>query len=82
MGYWSYYHERYQVDIQDKITSEVLLKAIVDCEYGTEGEKSEKLINLKPKKYRKKECRVVKVVPKTFLELPMSERCQSLSVTL
>lgn len=82
VGYWSYYHERYQIDILDKITSEVLLKAIVDCEYGTEGEKSDKLINLKPKKYKKKECRVVKVIPQTFQELPMSTRCDTLRITL
>lgn len=82
VGYWSYYHERYQIDIQDKITSEVLLKVIVDCEYGTVGEKSEKLINLKPKKYNMNECRVVKVVPKSFQELPVTQRCETLRVTL
>ncbi len=82
VGYWSYYHERYQIDIQDKVTSEVLLKAIVDCEYGTEGGKSEKLINLKPKKYKKKECRVIKVVPQNFSELPLPAKCQDLKVVL
>lgn len=82
VGYWSYYHERYQIDILDKVTSEVLLKSIVDCDYGTEGEKSEELINLKPRKYKKKECRLVKVVLQKFPEFPLPAKCRDLKVTL
>ncbi len=82
VGYWSYYHERYQIDILDKVSAELLMKAIVDCEYGTEGEKSEKLVNLKPKKYKKKECRVIRVEPKTFPALPMPEKCEDLKIIL
>lgn len=82
VGYWSYYHERYQIDINDKNTSEVLLKAIVDCEYGTDGVKSEKFINLKRQKYKKKECRIIKVVPQKFAALPVSQKCENLKVDI
>jgi hypothetical protein len=82
VGYWSYYHERYQIDIHDKISNEVLLKTIVDCEYGIDGEKADKYINMKPKKYKKKECRVSKVLPKTFAELPLPSKCEDLRVNL
>lgn len=82
VGYWSYYHERYQIDIQDKLSSESILRAIIDCDYGTEDEKNDKFINLKPKKYKKKECKIVKIVPQTFKNLPLSAKCKSLQVAL
>ncbi len=82
VGYWSYYHERYQIDIQDKVTSELLLKAYVDCDYGTDGEKNEKLVNQKPKKYRVRECRVVKVIPQKFKSLPIPQKCEAVQVAL
>ena len=82
VGYWSYYHERYQIDIHDKVTDNILLKAIVDCNYGTEGQKDDKFYNLKPKKYKKKECRVIKLIPQTFASLPLPGRCNNLSVSL
>lgn len=82
VGYWSYYHERYQIDINDKVTNEVLLKAIVDCEYGTDGEKSDKYINLKRQKYKKKECRIIKVLPLKFAPLPVPKKCDNLKVDI
>lgn len=82
VGYWSYYHERYQIDINDKTNNELLLKAIIDCEYGTDGAKSAKLINLKPQKYKKKECRVIKVIPQKFPALPIPSKCDNLRVDL
>lgn len=82
VGYWSYYHERYQVDITDKRSSEKVFKVIVDCEYGTDSVKNERLINLKKTKYKKKECRLVKVIPQSFPALPLAERCKKLEVSL
>ena len=82
VGYWSYYHERYQIEIEDKTKSERILKAIVDCEYGTDREKNEKFINLKPKKYRIKECRLVKMVPLKFSSLGTPSKCDDLRVPL
>lgn len=82
VGYWSYYTERYQIDIQDKTTAALLLKTYVDCEYGTDGEKNDKFINLKPQKYRVKECRVVKVIPEIFKPLPLSAKCDKFKVEL
>lgn len=82
VGYWSYYNERYQIDILNKTTSEALLKAYVDCDYGADGEKNDKLKNQKPKKYRIKECRVVKVIPRKFTELPIPKKCEGVKVDL
>jgi hypothetical protein len=79
VDYWSYYNERYQVDVLDKTNSEVLLKAIVDCDYGVEGEKDSKYINLKPKKYRIKECRLIKIIPQKFAAREMPDRCKKLN---
>lgn len=82
VGYWSYYNERYQVQIRNKQTSEVLMETIVDCDYGIDGEKNPELVNQKPKKYKKKECRAIKLIPKTFESLPVPEKCEKLRVNL
>jgi hypothetical protein len=82
VGYWSYYHERYEINFLDKTTSESMLRAIVDCEYGTVEEKNEKFMNLKPNKYHKKECRLVKLRPVTFSSLPIPKKCEGLRVVL
>lgn len=82
VGYWSYYSERYQIDIQDKATKKVLLKAIVDCEYGTENQKEDKFIGLRPKDYKKKECRLIKIIPTDFAALPLPKKCDLLKVDL
>ena len=71
-----------KIEIEDKTKSERILKAIVDCEYGTDREKNEKFINLKPKKYKIKECRLVKMVPLKFSSLGLPARCEDLKVTL
>lgn len=82
VGFWSYYHERYEVQILDKEKDEVLLKTIVDCEYGTDGEKNVDLSMQDPTKYERKECRAIKLVPKKFAALPVPEKCNALKVNL
>lgn len=82
VGYWSYYNERYQVEVQDKVTKESLLRAIIDCNYGTNGSKEDKFIRLQPKKYKVKECRLIKFIPNKFPALPMTEKCLPLKVDL
>jgi hypothetical protein len=82
VGYWSYYHERYQVEIQDKTNATVHLNAIIDCDYGTDQEKDSKLIKLNPKKYNKKECRLIKIKPNGFSALPITAKCETLRVAL
>jgi len=81
-GYWSYYHERYQIDIHDKVSNESIIRAIIDCDYGTEDRKDDKWINLKPKKYKKKECKIVKMIPYNFAALQLPGKCETLKVTL
>lgn len=84
VGYWSYYREIYQVDILDKATKAELLKVAVECHYGFEGEKKAGYKDqMKLKKYKKRECRLVKILPsKYFSVLPMNEECKQLAVTL
>lgn len=81
-GYWSYYHERYQIDIHEKSSGEGILRAIIDCDYGTEEQKNEKFRNLPPKKYKKKECRLVKMIPYSFSALKLPSKCDALKVNL
>lgn len=82
VGFWSYYSERYQVEVLDQSTKEIPVKAIIDCNYGTDGAKEEKLIELNPKKYKVKECRLTKFMPVKFAPLPMTEKCLPLKVDL
>jgi hypothetical protein len=82
VGYWSYYEDSYLIDILDKATKEALIKVLVECHYGFEGEKNEKYQNLKLKKYKVKECRVIKMIPFKFPALPMREECRPLKIDL
>lgn len=82
VGYWSYYNERYLVEILDKSTKEEFLRVAVECHYGFEGEKNPKYQQLKLKKYKKKECRVIKVLPSKFKPLPTRSACDPLRVNL
>jgi hypothetical protein len=84
VGYWSYYREVYQVDILDKATKQALIKVAVECNYGFEGEKKpEYKTQMKLKKYKKRECRLVKVLAsENFGVLPMTEDCLQLAVNL
>ncbi|MFP5386087.1 MAG: hypothetical protein ACLGHN_08420 [Bacteriovoracia bacterium] len=81
-GYWSYYNERYEIQVKDKESEKLLLVTYVDCDYGTDGEKDEKWLNLKPSSYKVKECRAVKIVSNTFQTLPVPEKCNNLRVVL
>lgn len=80
VGYWSYLNERYIMDVTDERSSEKILQAIVDCDYGYDGEKSVKYRNLNPKRYKRKECKLTKLIPKTFEPLKMTTRCLILKV--
>lgn len=82
VGYWSYYNEKYEVDILDKTTNLDLLKVIVECHYGFEGQKNDAYQNLKLKKYKMKECKVIKLTPFHFEGLPLRPECAPLSVEL
>ena len=82
VGYWSYYEETYLIDILDKASKEEIIKVLVECHFGFEGEKNEKYRNLKLKKYKMKECRVVKMIPFKFQALPMRAECLPLKIDL
>ena len=82
VGYWSYYQERYLVDILDKTNKSNILNVLVECHYGFEGEKRDEYQNLKLKKYKKKECRIIKMLPSKFASLPMRDACIPLKVEL
>ena len=69
------------VGISHRTSGKKVLDVVVDCYYGSEGEKSERYLNLAPKKYRSKECRLTKVVPRSFESLDAS-KCGVLKVEL
>lgn len=81
VGYWSYYTERYLVGVSQRSTGKKVLDVVVDCYYGSAGEKNESYLNLAPKKYRSKECRLTKVVARSFDSLDAS-KCGVLKVEL
>lgn len=80
VGYWSYYKERYSVEIYRKTTKDLIIKSVVDCDFGTEDQKNDRLINQKPGSYKKKECRIVKISPQSFPEIAEQKRCNLLRV--
>lgn len=82
VGYWSYFNERYQVSIKDNKSEDLILEAIIDCDYGTNGEKSDKLKNRQPREYTKRECRLIKIIPKKFSALNLTPKCQLFQVKL
>jgi len=82
VGYWSYYNEKYELNVSDKTSEQELLKVFVECHYGFNGEKNENYENLKLNKYKKKECRVIKIQPLHFEGLEASEQCRNLLVEL
>jgi hypothetical protein len=82
VGYWSYYQERYEIEVMSKNLQKLILKTIVDCHYGFEGSKDQLAANLSPDQYKKKECRAVKLIPNTFVSLPLPQKCQKLRVDL
>jgi hypothetical protein len=79
-GYWSYYEEKYVIEVHHHKSKDSILEAVITCDYGTDGEKDDKLINLKPKKYKHKECRAVKLIPRKFAPLPLPSKCGKLAV--
>jgi hypothetical protein len=82
VGYWSYLSQRFQMDVLDRDSNETLIKAIVDCHYGVDGEKSPSYIKLKREKYKRKECKLIKIIPITFEPLKLPKRCNILKVVL
>jgi hypothetical protein len=75
VGYWSYYSERYMVEINDKRSGETYVSTVIDCHYGIDGQKNDAFINLPKKKYRRKECRLVKIIPVSFAPLSLPGKC-------
>lgn len=82
VGYWSYHSKRYQVEIELKGTLGPLLKTIIDCDYGSNEKKDKKFVGLSKREYARKECKLVKIIPVGFPELPLPERCKELKVQL
>jgi len=82
VGYWSYYNEKYQVDIINKALNSEILRVVVECHFGFEGQKSDGYQNLKLKKYKMKECRLIKLIPAQFEGLPLRPECKQLAVAL
>lgn len=83
VGFWSYLRQRYTVEIQQKSDRVVLGTIVVDCHYGASGEKRPRYQTIRdPKKFKEKECRIMKIIPETFQPMAMTARCQNLTVKL
>ncbi len=83
VGFWSYLRQRYVVEIQQKSDKAVLGTLVVDCNYGAPNEKRPAYLRIRnPKKFKAKECRVIKIIPANFNPIPVDSSCESLSVSL
>ncbi len=83
VGFWSYLRQRYTVEIQQKSDKAVLGTLVVDCNYGSPHEKKPSYARISdPKKFKVKECRIIKIIPATFQALPVGSNCETLSVQL
>jgi hypothetical protein len=82
VDFWAYYSERFMVEVKNKKNDEALVNVIVDCHYGTDGEKNDKFINLKPSKYKIKSCEIVKIISEQFDLLPLNSDCAQLKINL
>lgn len=81
VGYWSYYTEVYDVNIIDRASHNQLLKVAIECNYGFEGNKKEEYKEVtKLTKFKKRECRIIKIVPTIFNAIPLNNKCQKLKV--
>lgn len=83
VGYWSYYTEVYEVNIIDRASHDQLLKVAVECNYGFEGEKKPEYKEVtKLTKFKKRECKLIKLIPAKFESLPVSNACRALKVNV
>ncbi|HLW57849.1 MAG TPA: hypothetical protein VKY27_10710 [Bacteriovoracaceae bacterium] len=82
VGYWSYKSERHLFSIAEKSTKTKILDVLIDCEYGNEGEKLKAEERKDERKYKVKQCRLVKIVPLTFKGLALPTQCEALKVRL
>lgn len=81
-GFWSYYTERYQINIYSRKKTQPFAKAIVDCQFGIDGHKDDRYLRQKPQSYELKECKLIKLVPVAFPELPLTEKCRHIRVMI
>jgi hypothetical protein len=80
-GFWSYHNERYMVNINSKETKKTLIQAIVDCDYGTDHKDNKYLDpSYSWRKFKSKECKLVKIIPVFFEPLPVHKQCEILQV--
>lgn len=80
VGHWSYKTERHAFVISEKRSKDKILEAIIDCEFGNEGEKLKVEERKDEKKYKIKQCRLVKIIPLTFKSFSLPRQCEALKV--
>lgn len=80
VGYWSYKTERHSFAISEKNQQKKVMDVIIDCEFGNEGEKLKIEDQKNEKKYKIKQCRLVKIIPHTFSSLMLPKKCENLRV--
>ncbi len=83
VGFWSYYNERFLVNINEKKTQKNIMQVIIECDFGAENKDvSFAKEKFKIKKFPKRECRLLKILPQEFEPLPLPSKCSQLGVTV
>lgn len=80
VGHWSYKTERHLFSISDKERTKKIMDVLIDCEFGNEGEKFKGDDQKNDRKYKIKQCRLIKILPNTFASLVLPKKCESLRV--
>lgn len=80
VGYWSYKTERHLFTITEKTEDKDIMDVLIDCEFGNEGQKLKSEDQRNERKYKIKQCRLIKIIPHTFPSLVIPKMCENLRV--
>ena len=80
VGHWSYKTERHLFTIFEQQNAKKIMDVLIDCEFGNEGEKFQGDDQKNDRKYKIKQCRLIKISPYTFDSLAIPKKCESLKV--
>ncbi|HLT22963.1 MAG TPA: hypothetical protein VKZ84_05955 [Bacteriovoracaceae bacterium] len=80
VGYWSYKTERHFFSIYQKQGNKHIMDVLIDCEFGNEGNKLKEEDYKNEKKYKIKQCRLIKIIPSAFSSLSLPKKCEGLKV--
>jgi hypothetical protein len=79
MGYWSYHRANYQVDVLHKLSRELILRAVSECNFGEDGAQTGARSNWRD--YPVKGCRTIAVETHGFEEPAPTRDCSLFEFT-